>query len=111
MWICMKWASPSGATRQAQLLARLAAECGLDGVVCSALEAPALRADRGPGFKLVTPGIRPAGDSADDQARIITPAAAVANGADYLVIGRPITQAADPVATLAAINASLGTSA
>ena len=56
-------------------------------------------------FKLVTPGIRPAGSARDDQARIITPEAAVANGADYLVIGRPITQAADPLAALAAINA------
>ncbi len=58
-------------------------------------------------FKLVTPGIRPAGSSHDDQARVITPSAAVANGADYLVIGRPITQAVDPLAALAAINASL----
>lgn len=98
----------STAAHHALDLARLAAECGLDGVVCSAVEAPALRADRGPSFKLVTPGIRPAGSRPDDQARIITPAAAVANGADYLVIGRPITQAGDPVAALAAINASLG---
>jgi orotidine-5'-phosphate decarboxylase len=88
-------------------LARLAASCGLDGVVCSAVEAPALRAAQGCAFKLVTPGIRPAGSSRDDQARVITPAAAVANGADYLVIGRPITQAPDPLAALAAINASL----
>ncbi len=93
---------------QALRLARLAAGCGLDGVVCSADEAPALRSAIGPAFKLVTPGIRPAGAASDDQARIITPEAAVANGADYLVIGRPITRAADPVAALAAINASLG---
>jgi len=99
------------ATQQALGLARLAATCGLDGVVCSAVEAPALRAAQGAGFKLVTPGIRPAGSSRDDQARIITPEAAVANGADYLVIGRPITQAADPVAALAAINASLSAAA
>jgi orotidine-5'-phosphate decarboxylase len=89
-------------------LARLAARCGLDGVVCSAVEAPALRATLGPAFKLVTPGIRPAGSRQDDQARIVTPEGAVANGADFLVIGRPITQAADPLAALAAINASLG---
>jgi orotidine-5'-phosphate decarboxylase len=88
-------------------LARLSADCGLDGVVCSALEAPALRRALGREFKLITPGIRPAGSSADDQARIVTPQAAIANGADYLVIGRPVTQAADPAAALAGINASL----
>jgi orotidine-5'-phosphate decarboxylase len=89
-------------------LARLTADCGLDGVVCSALEAPALRRALGARFKLVTPGIRPGGAAADDQARIVTPEAAIANGADYLVIGRPITQAADPPAALARINAALG---
>jgi orotidine-5'-phosphate decarboxylase len=88
-------------------LARLAADCGLDGVVCSAVEAPALRRTLGAGFKLVTPGIRPAGTAAADQVRLITPEAAIANGADYLVIGRPITRAADPAAELARINASL----
>ncbi|HEV2977706.1 MAG TPA: orotidine-5'-phosphate decarboxylase [Casimicrobiaceae bacterium] len=88
-------------------LARLAADCGLDGVVCSAVEAPALRRTLGAGFKLVTPGIRPAGTAAADQVRLITPEAAIANGADYLVIGRPITRAADPEAELARINASL----
>ena len=89
-------------------LARLCAECGLDGVVCSAAEAPALRRALGAQFRLVTPGIRPSGSAADDQARIITPEAAVANGADFLVIGRPITQAQDPLAALARINAALG---
>jgi orotidine-5'-phosphate decarboxylase len=89
-------------------LAQLTAACGLDGVVCSAVEAPALRAALPSGFKLVTPGIRPEGSGNDDQARVITPRSAIANGADYLVIGRPITQAADPVAALAAINAALG---
>jgi orotidine-5'-phosphate decarboxylase len=89
-------------------LATLARDCKLDGVVCSALEAPALRQALGPQFKLVTPGIRPAGASPDDQARVVTPEAAVANGADYLVVGRPVTQAEDPVAALAAINRSLG---
>jgi orotidine-5'-phosphate decarboxylase len=95
------------AAQQALALARLAAACGLDGVVCSAVEAPALRAGLGASFKLVTPGIRPAGSAQDDQARIVTPPAALAAGADYLVIGRPITQAPDPLAALAAINASL----
>ena len=88
-------------------LARLAADCGLDGVVCSAIEAPALRRALGTGFKLVTPGIRPNGSAADDQSRIVTPEAAIAGGADYLVIGRPITQAADPLEALARINRSL----
>jgi len=97
-----------GAAQQALRLAQLSATNGLDGVVCSAVEARALRATLGPRFKLVTPGIRPAGSPKDDQARIITPEAAIANGADYLVVGRPITQAPDPVAALAAINASLG---
>ncbi|HXX83037.1 MAG TPA: orotidine-5'-phosphate decarboxylase [Casimicrobiaceae bacterium] len=89
-------------------LAKLAAACDLDGVVCSAAEAAALRRALGPRFKLVTPGIRPAGAASDDQARVATPEAALANGADYLVIGRPITQAADPPAALRAINALVG---
>ena len=93
---------------QAVKLARMTAVCGLDGVVCSAVEALPMRAALGPAFKLVTPGIRPAGSGRDDQARIITPEAAIANGADYLVIGRPITQAGNPVAALAAINSSIG---
>jgi len=99
------------AAQQALRLARLTAANGLDGVVCSAQEAPALRAALGQRFKLVTPGIRPAGSARDDQSRTITPQAAIANGADYLVIGRPITQAGDPVAALAAVNASLGAAA
>ncbi|MEQ1773869.1 MAG: orotidine-5'-phosphate decarboxylase [Burkholderiales bacterium] len=85
-------------------LARLAQKAGLDGVVCSAQEAAALRAECGARFSLVTPGIRladPAPDRAkDDQKRVMTPRAAVDAGANYLVIGRPITQAADPVAML-----------
>ncbi|HZQ60365.1 MAG TPA: orotidine-5'-phosphate decarboxylase [Casimicrobiaceae bacterium] len=99
---------PADAASQALHLARLTAQAGLDGVVCSALEAPALRAALPAPFKLVTPGIRPAGSATDDQARIITPERAIANGADYLVIGRPITQAADPLAALAQINTTLG---
>ena len=95
------------APRQALHLATLSAAAGLDGVVCSAVEAPALRSALGPRFALVTPGIRPAGSARDDQTRIITPEAAIANGADYLVIGRPITRAPDPVAVLRNINAAL----
>ena len=99
-------------TPQAQVLrlARLAQANGLDGAVCSAQEATALRAACGPEFKLVTPGIRPAGDSAHDQARVMTPHAAMAAGADYLVIGRAITAAADPLRALEEINAALGAS-
>jgi len=100
-----------GTAVQAAKLARMTADCGLDGVVCSAVEAPAMRAGLGPGFKLVTPGIRPAGSERDDQARIVSPEAAIAGGADYLVVGRPITQAADPVAVLAAMNAAIGSRA
>jgi len=81
-------------------LAALAQDCGLDGVVCSALEAPALRRERGRDFLLVTPGIRLAGDAAGDQRRVVTPGEAVQLGADYLVIGRSITAAADPLAAL-----------
>src|SRR5689334_10943426 len=93
---------------QAVRLAGLARDCGLDGVVCSAQEAPSMRAAFGPDFALVTPGIRPAGSTRDDQARIVTPEDAVERGANYLVVGRPITGAADPVAALAAINRAIG---
>tara|TARA_B100000809_G_scaffold252626_1_gene287538 strand:- start:649 stop:1383 length:735 start_codon:yes stop_codon:yes gene_type:complete len=79
-------------------LARLTSQAGLDGVVCSAQEVSMLRAALGSDFALITPGIRPAGSAADDQRRIVTPADAVALGSSYLVIGRPITQAQDPVA-------------
>jgi orotidine-5'-phosphate decarboxylase len=85
-------------------LARLGQACGLDGVVASAQEAAALRRECGAGFSLVTPGIRPADSARDDQQRVATPRAAIASGANYLVIGRPITRAADPLAALAAIN-------
>jgi len=88
-------------------LARLAASSGMDGVVCSAQEAPRLRAACGPDFCLVTPGIRLSDAAQDDQKRIVTPQAAIAGGADYLVIGRPITRAADPLAVLDRINADI----
>jgi len=88
-------------------LAELAKHSGLDGVVCSAQEAKLLKESLGPEFKLVTPGIRLADSAADDQRRILTPADAVALGSDYLVIGRPITQSTDPLATLLEINRSL----
>lgn len=91
-----------------QALAGLAADCGLHGVVCSAQEAPVLRQQLPTDFMLVTPGIRPANATADDQRRIMTPEQAMSVGVNYLVIGRPITQAADPVAALQEINASLG---
>ena len=85
-------------------LARLAQQAGVDGVVCSAQEAQALRAACGAGFNLVTPGIRLADAVQDDQKRVMTPRAALNAGADYLVIGRPITQSADPLATLQRIQ-------
>ncbi|PLW69769.1 orotidine-5'-phosphate decarboxylase [Pseudohalioglobus lutimaris] len=89
-------------------LAALTRECGLDGVVCSAMEAPELRAQCGPDFSLVTPGIRLAGDDAGDQRRVLTPADAIANGADYLVIGRSVTGAADPLEALQRVHRELG---
>ena len=85
-------------------LAALARASGLDGVVCSAQEAALLRRECGSEFCLVTPGIRPADAAADDQSRIMTPRAALENGASYLVIGRPITKAADPLRALQNIS-------
>ena len=81
-------------------LARLTADCGLDGVVCSAQEAPTLRGELPSGFLLVTPGIRPADAPEDDQRRTMTPAEAMRAGVSHLVIGRPVTKAADPVLAL-----------
>jgi orotidine-5'-phosphate decarboxylase len=88
-------------------LARLAKESGLDGVVCSAQEAQLLKTQLGQGFKLITPGIRPAGSAAGDQHRIMTPEQAIIAGSDYLVIGRPITGAPNPMSALSDIEASL----
>ncbi len=81
-------------------LARLAKASELDGVVCSAAEAPAVRRCLGPGAVLVCPGIRPAGAAADDQKRRATPGEAIRSGADYLVVGRPVVKAPDPDAAL-----------
>jgi orotidine-5'-phosphate decarboxylase len=92
---------------QVKRLATLTKSSGLDGVVCSSHEAEELKALLGESFKLITPGIRPEGAVADDQRRIKTPKQAIESGSDYLVIGRPITQAADPVSVLNQINASL----
>ena len=89
-------------------LARLTRDCGLDGVVCSAQETEMLRKEIGSDFQLVTPGIRPANSDTGGQRRVATPAAAMASGSSYLVIGRPITQHNDPLAALTAINQQLG---
>jgi orotidine-5'-phosphate decarboxylase len=88
-------------------LAALTKNCGLDGVVCSPQEAALLRARLGNEFRLVTPGIRLATGARDDQARIATPEAAIRDGADYLVIGRAITQAEDPLAMLTSISQNI----
>jgi orotidine-5'-phosphate decarboxylase len=88
-------------------LTSLARASGLDGVVCSAQEAPTLRGAQGEEFLLVTPGIRPRSGAQDDQRRVVTPREAVERGADYLVIGRPITRAPDPVAAIESIRREL----
>ncbi|PSV43327.1 orotidine-5'-phosphate decarboxylase [Photobacterium indicum] len=88
-------------------LATLTKNSGLDGVVCSAQESTLLKSALGKEFQLITPGIRPVGSAAGDQRRVMTPVEAVNAGSDYLVIGRPITQATDPAAVLAEINKSL----
>jgi orotidine-5'-phosphate decarboxylase len=93
---------------QVRRLAGLARDSGLDGVVCSAQEARDLRTHCGRDFVLVTPGIRPAGSGKGDQQRVMTPAQAIAEGSDYLVVGRPITEAPDPAAALEAITSEIG---
>jgi len=98
---------PGSVQDQVKRLAALARESGVDGIVCSPHEVEALRALLGPDITLVIPGIRPAWAAANDQKRILTPAEAMAKGADILVIGRPITGDADPAAAAARINAEL----
>jgi orotidine-5'-phosphate decarboxylase len=97
--------------QQVLRLAGLTQQSGLDGVVCSARESSLLRQAMGPDFCLVTPGIRPAGAEVGDQTRILTPLQAIQAGSDYLVIGRPITQADDPLAALESIAREIAVSA
>lgn len=98
---------PDSPTAQVVRLARLAAEAGIDGIVCSPHEIGAIRAALGRKVALVVPGIRPAGSAMGDQKRAMTPGDAVRAGADWLVMGRPLTQAADPAAAAAAIAAEV----
>ena len=99
----------SGMTPEQQVLrlAALTEKAGLDGIVCSAQEASALREKHSDDFLLVTPGIRPVGADAGDQKRVMTPPDAMKAGVSYLVMGRPITKAEDPIAVLKAVNASI----
>ena len=97
----------SDSGQQVVRLAKLAQDCGLDGVVCSPLEITLLRKACGDEFKLVVPGVRPSWASFNDQKRVATPAEAITRGADYLVIGRPITTADDPVNAAARIGEEL----
>ncbi len=96
-----------GIESQVERLAETVQTAALDGVVCAATEAARLRQRFGNNFKLVTPGIRPAGSAADDQRRTMTPVEAIKAGSDYLVIGRPVTRAADPTAVLNVIQQQL----
>ena len=96
----------NSAREQALYLSQLTRQAGLDGVVCSAQEASAMRELNGEDFLLVTPGIRPAGADQGDQKRVVTPEDAFASGSSYLVMGRPITRADDPVAVLNQANSA-----
>lgn len=96
-----------GAAEGVLRLADLAFASGVGGIVCSAKEVASVRARVGKGVTLVTPGVRMPGDAAGDQKRVVTPAEAIRRGADYLVVGRPITKAADPPAAARAIAASM----
>ncbi|HMQ32333.1 MAG TPA: orotidine-5'-phosphate decarboxylase [Chloroflexaceae bacterium] len=98
----------AGLEEQVAHLARLAQSCGLDGIVASPLEVGAIRRACGPGPLVVTPGVRPGWAVAGDQRRVLTPDEALAAGADYLVVGRPITAAPDPAAAAARLVAELG---
>ena len=90
------------------LMARLAAQCGFDGVVCSPLEIATVKAAVTESFITVTPGVRPIGAQKNDQQRVATPSAVIAAGGDYLVVGRPITEATDPVLAARKILAEMG---
>jgi orotidine-5'-phosphate decarboxylase len=96
-----------GVTQQVLRLARLALAAGAGGLVCSAREVPVLRTAFGPEPVLVVPGIRPAGSDLGDQARVMTPSEAISAGASYIVVGRPITVAADPGAAAAAVASEI----
>jgi orotidine-5'-phosphate decarboxylase len=96
-----------GVARLVETRARQARDLGVDGLVCSAEEAAAVRAVAGPGLSLVTPGIRPSGSDAGDQKRVMTPGRAIAAGADYLVVGRPVIAAADPKGAATGIVAEI----
>ena len=93
---------------QVSRLAALAISNGCHGVVASAQEAASLRAELGDDFLIVTPGVRPSGSGHGDQARVVTPAEAIASGASYIVVGRPITEASDPGAEAREILAQIG---
>lgn len=95
------------AQQQVLKLAQLAQSCGVKGVVCSAQEATLLKQQLGQDFLLVTPGIRPGDSASDDQQRIVTPQQAIADGVDYMVIGRPITKSSNPAAALINIHQSI----
>lgn len=101
---------PGSPQERVLALARLGRDAGLDGIVCSPLEVSAVRDALGADFVLVTPGVRPAGSAVGDQKRVMTPTEAVAAGSHYLVIGRPITQASDPLAAMIDIDRSLAAS-
>ena len=98
---------PSTIEEQVIRLAKLTHSACLDGVVFSASEVKSMRSTLGSNFKLVTPGIRPAGSASDDQKRIMTPSDAIQSGSDYLVVGRPITQASDPLRALLEIESEI----
>lgn len=98
---------PNSPQENVKRLANLAKQAGLDGIVSSAQEAEMIRDELGKDFCIVTPGIRPAGSAVNDQKRIMTPKEALDAGSSYLVIGRPITQADDPIQVLKEINASI----
>ena len=99
--------TPASPMERVLLLAELAQQAGMDGVVCSAQEAQQLRARLGPDFNLVTPGIRLPEDNVGDQRRVLSPSDALAAGANYLVVGRPITAASDPAGALERILSSI----